>query len=201
MENIFFMLPFNNPVKHFRVMSNHVAQLGIAGIGAEPASVSPAVTINRRKQTMLFTKFSRVSLGVPILGEKTNFVCTVQPRKAFRLIGGNSNIADGIRRQRLVLLPHGIGFTLSVRSAHSSPRKASLFSLMRSTDDNVMKDVIIGFRTVKDREFNTKFLFAERLEPVIDEVSMFRDFSGSVLVEHHLAEHNFIQRIAMLCSQ
>lgn len=47
MEDILFMLPFDKPVKHFGMVGDHVAQLGVTCVRTKPAAVSPTVTVDR----------------------------------------------------------------------------------------------------------------------------------------------------------
>ena len=54
---------------------------------------------------------------------------------------------------------------------------------------------------MENGELDAQLLFAEGLEPVINEVPVFRDFAACVFVEHDLTEHGFIQRFIVLCSQ
>ena len=47
MEDILFILPFDKPVKHFGMVGDHVAQLGVTCVRTKPAAVSPTVTVDR----------------------------------------------------------------------------------------------------------------------------------------------------------
>ena len=54
---------------------------------------------------------------------------------------------------------------------------------------------------MENGELDAQLLFAEGLEPVIDEVPVFRDFTACVFVEHDFAENCLVQRLIVLCSQ
>ena len=70
--------------------------------------------------------------------------------------------------------------------------EAANLALMRSAGDNVMEYVIVGLVGMKNGELDAQLLFAEGLEPVIDEVPVFRDFTACVPVSytHLLTEYN-----------
>ena len=72
---------------------------------------------------------------------------------------------------------------------------------MRSAGDDVMEHVIVGLVCMENGELDAQLFFAEGLEPVIDEVPVFRDFAACVLIEHDLAENRLVQRLIVLCSQ
>ena len=72
---------------------------------------------------------------------------------------------------------------------------------MRSAGDDMMEHLIVGLVRVENGELDAQLLFAEGLEPVIDEVPVFRDFTACVFVEHDFAENCLVQRLIVLCSQ
>lgn len=47
-EDIIFGLPFQQPVKQIGVIFKHMPQLSIAGIGAKPTAISPAMIVDGR---------------------------------------------------------------------------------------------------------------------------------------------------------
>lgn len=59
----------------------------------------------------------------------------------------------------------------------------------------------IGLVRVENGELDAQLLFAEGLEPVINEVPVFRDFAACVFVEHDLTENRLVKRLIVLCSQ
>ena len=72
---------------------------------------------------------------------------------------------------------------------------------MRSAGDDMMEYVIVGLVRMENGELDAQLLFAEGLEPVIDEVPVFRDFTACVLIKHDLAENCLVQRLIVLCCQ
>ena len=74
--------------------------------------------------------------------------------------------------------------TTFIYRAHTSPCEAANLALMRSAGDDVMEHIIVGLVRMENGELDTQLLFAEGLEPIIDEVPVFRDFAACVLVEH-----------------
>ena len=72
---------------------------------------------------------------------------------------------------------------------------------MRSAGDDMMEHVIVGLVCMENGELDAQLLFTEGLEPVIDEVPVFRDFAACVLIKHDLAENRLVQRLIVLCSQ
>ena len=56
MKDVILLLPFNQSVKHLRVLCDRVQQLFIACIGTDPAAVSPAVSVDRGKQPVILTE-------------------------------------------------------------------------------------------------------------------------------------------------
>ena len=65
----------------------------------------------------------------------------------------------------------------------------------------MMEYVIVGLVRMENGELDAQLLFAEGLEPVINEVPVFRDFAACVFVEHDFAENCLVQRLIVLCSQ
>ena len=65
----------------------------------------------------------------------------------------------------------------------------------------MMEHLIVGLVRVENGELDAQLLFAEGLEPVIDEVPVFRDFTACVLIKHDFAENRLVQRLIVLCSQ
>ena len=72
---------------------------------------------------------------------------------------------------------------------------------MRSAGDDMMEHIIVGFVRMENGELDAQLLFTEGLEPVIDEVPVFRDFTACVLIKHDFAENCLVQRLTMLCRQ
>ena len=72
---------------------------------------------------------------------------------------------------------------------------------MRSAGDDMMEHIIVGLVCMENGELDAQLLFAEGLEPVIDEVPVFRDFTACVLIKHDFAENCLVQRLIVLCSQ
>ena len=64
-----------------------------------------------------------------------------------------------------------------------------------------MEHVIVGLVCMENGELDAQLLFAEGLDPVINEVPVFRDFAACVFVEHDLTENRFVQRLIVMCSQ
>ena len=201
MEYVVFVLPFNQPVKHIRVLCDHVQQLRVTGVGTEPAAVSPAVSVDWGKQTVFLTELVGIRLGHAVFGKQTDLRYSIQTSKAFWLILRDADIAHSVRRKRGIVLSDGRDFAVPIDRAHSSPRKTANLSLMRSAGDDVMEHVIVGLVCMENGELDAQLLFTEGLEPVIDEVPMFRDFTACVLIKHDLAENRLVQRLIVLCSQ
>ena len=65
----------------------------------------------------------------------------------------------------------------------------------------MMEHRIVGLVRVENGELDAQLLFAEGLEPVIDEVPVFRDFAACVLIKHDFAENCLVQRLIVLCCQ
>ena len=72
---------------------------------------------------------------------------------------------------------------------------------MRSAGDDMMEHVIVGLVRMENGELDAQLFFAEGLEPVINEVPVFRDFAACVFVEHDLTENRLVKRLIVLCSQ
>ena len=72
MEDVILVLPFNQSVKHLRVLRDHVQQFFITCVGAEPAAVSPAVSVDWGKQPVILTELVSVRLRHAVLGKQTD---------------------------------------------------------------------------------------------------------------------------------
>ena len=201
MEDVILVLPFNQPVKHLRIICDYVQQFIVACIGTEPAAVSPAVTVYWRKQPAFLTELVGVRLCHAVFGKQTDLLHAVQTRKAFGFILRDTDIAHGVRRKRGIVLADGRDFAVPIDHAHPGPRKTANLALMRSAGDDVMEHLIVGLVRVENGELDAQLLFAEGLEPVINEVPVFRDFAACVFVEHDLTENRLVKRLIVLCSQ
>lgn len=201
MKDVILLLPFNQSVKHLRVFCNHVQQLFVACVGTEPAAVSPAVSVDWGKQPVFLTELVGVRLGHTVFGKQADLVNLVQSRKPLGFICCNADIAHGVRRERGIVLADGRDFAVPIDCTHPSPCEAANLALMRSAGDDMMEHIIVGFVRMENGELDAQLLFTEGLEPVIDEVPVFRDFTACILVEHDLAENRLVQRLIVLCSQ
>jgi len=150
---------------------------------------------------VFLTELVGVRLRHAVLGKQTDLLHTVQTRKAFWLILRDTYIAHSVRRERGIVLADGRDFAVPIDRAHSSPRKTANLALMRSAGDDMMEHVIVGLVRVENGELDAQLFFTEGLEPVIDEVPVFRDFAACVLIKHDLAENCLVQRLIVLCSQ
>ena len=150
---------------------------------------------------MFLTELVGVRLGHAVLGKQTDLLHAVQTHKAFGFILRDADIAHGVRRERSIVLADGRDFAVPIDCTHPSPCEAANLALMRSAGDDMMEHIIVGFVCMENGELDAQLLFTEGLEPVIDEVPVFRDFTACVFVEHDLTEHGFIQRFIVLCSQ
>ena len=65
----------------------------------------------------------------------------------------------------------------------------------------MMEHIIVGLVCMKNGKLDAQLLFAEGLEPVIDEVPVFRDFTACVLIKHDFAENRLVQRLIVLYCQ
>ena len=167
MEDVVFALPFNQPVKHLRVLRDHVQQLRVTGVGTEPAAVSPAVSVDWGKQPVFLTELVGVRLGHTVFGKQTDLLHTVQTRKAFGFIPCDADIAHSVRRKRGIVLSDRRDFAVPIDRAHSSPRKTANLALMRSAGDDMMEHVIVGLVCMENGELDAQLFFTEGLEPVI----------------------------------
>ena len=150
---------------------------------------------------MVSTELESICFCQTVFFKKTDLRCTFKSGEAYRLIGSDADIADGIRRQRGIVLAYRRYLAVPIDCADSRPRKASFLSLMGSAHDDVMEHIVIGFCCMKDRELDAKFILTEGLELVIDEVPMLRNFTACLLIEHHLTEHRLIQRLIVVSRQ
>ena len=201
MEDVILVLPFNQPVKHIRIICDYVQQFFVACIGTEPAAVSSAVSVDWGKQPVFLTELVGVRLGHAVLGKQTDLLHAVQTRKAFGFILRDADIAHGVRRKRGIVLADGRDFAVTIDCTHTSPCKAANLALVRSAGDDMMEHLIVGLVRVENGELDAQLLFAEGLEPVIDEVPVFRDFAACVLIKHDLTENRLVKRLIVLCSQ
>ena len=126
---------------------------------------------------MFLTELVGVRLGHTVFGKQTDLRYSIQTSKAWR------------------------DFAVTIDRAHPSPRKTANLALMRSAGDDVMEYVIVGLVCMENGELDAQLLFTEGLEPVIDEVPVFRDFAACVLIKHDLTENRLVQRLIMLCRQ
>ena len=125
----------------------------------------------------------------------------VQSRKPLGFVRCNADIAHRIRRKHGIVLADRGYFAVTVDCAHSRPDKSALFSLMGTAGDDMMEYVIVGLVCMENGELDAQFLFTEGLEPVIDEVPVFRDFTTHILIKHDFAENRLVQRLIVLRSQ
>ena len=150
---------------------------------------------------MFLTELVGIRFGHAVFGKQTDLLHTVQTRKSFWFILRDADIAHSVRRKRGIVLANGRNFAVPIDRAHSSPRETANFALMRSAGDDMMEHVIVGLVGMKNGELDAQLLFAEGLEPVINEVPVFRDFTACVFVEHDLTENRLVKRLIVLCSQ
>ena len=150
---------------------------------------------------MILAELVGVNLGRAVLGKQTDILHAVQTRKAFGFIFCYTDIAHGVRRKRGIVLADGRDFAVPIDRAHPGPRETANLALMRSAGDDMMEHLIVGLVRVENGELDAQLLFAEGLEPVINEVPVFRDFAACVLVEHDLTENRLVKRLIVLCSQ
>ena len=150
---------------------------------------------------MFLTELVGVRLCHAVLGKQTDLLHTVQTRKSFGFVFCYTDIAHGVRRKRSIVLSDGRDFAVTIDCTHTSPCKAANLALVRSAGDDMMEHLIVGLVRVENGELDAQLLFAEGLEPVIDEVPVFRDFAACVFVEHDLTENRLVKRLIVLCSQ
>ena len=150
---------------------------------------------------MFLTELVGVRLCHAILGKQTDLLHAVQTSKAFWLILRDADIAHGVRRECGIVLADWRDFAVTIDCTHTSPCKAANLAIVRSAGDDVMEHIIVGLVRVENGELDAQLLFTEGLEPVIDEVPVFRDFAACILVEHDLAENRRVQRLIVLCRQ
>ena len=201
MEYVVFVLPFNQPVKHLRIICDYVQQFFVACIGTEPAAVSPAVSVDWGKQPVFLTELVGVRFGHAVLGKQTDLRYSIQTRKAFWLILRDADIAHSVRRECGIVLADWRDFAVTIDCTHTSPCKAANLALVRPAGDDMMEHLIVGLVRMENGELDAQLLFAEGLEPVIDEVPVFRDLAACVFVEHDLTENRLVKRLIVLCSQ
>ena len=180
-------------------LCDHVQQLRVTGVGTEPAAVSSAVSVDWGKQPVFLTELVGVRLGHAVIGKQTDLRYSIQPSKAFWLILRDADIAHSARRECGIVLADWRDFAVPIDRAHSSPRETANFALMRSAGDDVMEHIIVVLVCMENGELDAQLFFAEGLEPVINEVPVFRDFAACVFVEHDFAENRLVQRLIVLC--
>ena len=150
---------------------------------------------------MFLTELVGVRLRHAVLGKQTNLLCAVQTRKAFWLILRDADIAHSVRRECGIVLADRRDFAVPIDRAHPGACKAANLALVRSAGDDMMEHLIVGLVRMENGELDAQLLFAEGLEPVINEVPVFRDFAACVFVEHDLTENRLVKRLIVLCSQ
>ena len=150
---------------------------------------------------MFLTELVGVRLRHAVLGKQTDLLCAVQTRKAFWLILRDADIAHSVRRECGIVLADWRDFAVTIDCTHTSPCKAANLALVRSAGDDMMEHLIVGLVRMENGELDAQLLFAEGLEPVINEVPVFRDFAACVFVEHDLTENRLVKRLIVLCSQ
>ena len=150
---------------------------------------------------MFLTELVGVRLGHTVFAKQTDLRYSIQPSKAFWLILRDADIAHSVRRECGIVLADGRDFAVPIDCTHTSPCEAANLALMRSAGDDVMEHIIVGFVRMENGELDAQLLFAEGLEPVIDEVPVFRDFTACVLIKHNLTENRLVQRLIVLCRQ
>ena len=136
-----------------------------------------------------------------ILCKKADVLLLIQSGKTLWLVQCNTYIATGVIRLSLMVLAERRHFTVPIYRALSRPDKTSEQPFIRSSCDNVMEHIIVSFVTSQDREFASEFIFNEPFEHLVDKVSMLRDFSTDLLIEHHLTVNDLIQRLVFLRSK
>jgi len=113
----------------------------------------------------------------------------------------DADIAHSVRRECGIVLADWRDFAVPIDCTHPGPRKTANLALMRSAGNDVMEHIIVVLVCMENGELDAQLLFAEGLEPVIDEVPVFRDFTACVLIKHDFAENCLVQRLIVLCSQ
>ena len=150
---------------------------------------------------MFLTELVGIRFGHAVFGKQTELLHSVQTRKAFGFVFCYADIAHGVRRERGIVLADGRDLAVPIDCTHTSPCEAANLALMRSAGDDMMEHLIVGLVCMENGELDAQLLFTEGLEPVIDEVSVFREFTACVLIKHDLAENRLIQRFLVLCRQ
>ena len=159
------------------------------------------MSVDWGKQPVFLTELVGVRLGHTVFGKQTDLLQAIQTGEAFWLILRDANIAHSVRRERGIVLADGRDFAVTIDCTHTSPCEAANLALMRSAGDDMMEYVIVGLVCMENGELDAQLLFAEGLEPVIDEVPVFRDFTACVLIKHDFAENCLVQRLIVLCCQ
>lgn len=136
-----------------------------------------------------------------MLCKKADVLLLTQSGKTLWLVQCNTYIAAGVIRLSLMVLAEGRYFAIPIYRALSRPDKTSDQPFIRSSYDDVMEHIIVSFITPQDREFATEFIFNERFELIIDEVTMLRDLAACILIKHHLTVYDLIQRLIFLRSK
>ena len=113
-------------------------------IGAKPATVSPAVSVDWGKQPMFLTELVGVRLGHTVFGKQTDLRYSIQTSKAFWLILRDADIAHSVRRECGIVLADWRDFAVTIDCTHTSPCKAANLALVRSAGDDMMEHLIVG---------------------------------------------------------
>ena len=120
--------------------------------------------------------------GHAVFGKQTDLLHSVQTRKAFGFVFRYADIAHGVRREHGIVLADGRDFAVTIDCAHSSPRKPANLTLVRTAGDDMMEHVIVGLVCVENGELDAQLLFAEGLEPVINEVPVLDVYKRQVFL-------------------
>ena len=100
-----------------------------------------------------------------------------------------------------MILAKGRHFTVPIYRTLSRPDKSPNHTHIRTSYDDVMEHIIVGFVASQNSEFAAKLVFHKWFELMVDEVPMLRDFSTDLLIEHHLTVNDLIQRLIVLSRQ
>ena len=150
---------------------------------------------------MILTELVGICFGHAVFGKQTDLRYSIQTSKAFWLILRDADIAHRVRRECGIVLADWRDFAVTIDCTHTSPCKAANLALVRSAGDDMMEHLIVGLVRVENGELDAQLLFTEGLEPVIDEIPVFRDFTACVLIKHDFAENCLVQRLIVLCRQ
>ena len=154
MKDVILLFPFNQSVKHIRVLCDHVQQLRVTGVGTEPAAVSSAVSVDLGKQPVFLTELVGVRLGHTVFGKQTDLRYSIQTSKAFWLILRNADIAHSVRRECGIVLADWRDFAVTIDCTHTSPYKTANLALVRSAGDDMMEHLIVGLVRMENGELD-----------------------------------------------